>query len=123
MKRHQTKERRWLHTLVKDGLMGVVAFLLGAIVGQPLLALIWNPQNAVEFDRHMIESGIESTSRVSGPDRTALQITYALAGRVTANEFGKKIAFGQLKALRFKKVILTNGFGGDLGQAYEWPVL
>jgi hypothetical protein len=77
---------------------------------------------ASELDQHMIESGIESSTRASGPDFTTLRITYALAGRVMANELGNKIDFDKLKQLGFKKVILTNGFQGSAGQSFEWPV-
>jgi hypothetical protein len=77
---------------------------------------------ASEFDQHMIDAGIESKTTVKDSDWSTLQVTYALAGRVTANEFGKEIDFDRLKALGFKKVVLTNGFHGELGQAFEWLV-
>jgi DNA-directed RNA polymerase subunit RPC12/RpoP len=79
-------------------------------------------QYAIELDRHLIDSGIESTTTATGPQETTLRITYALTSRVTANEFGKKLDFDRLKALGFKKVELTNGFHGELAQGFQWPV-
>jgi hypothetical protein len=77
---------------------------------------------AREFDQKLIEAGIESRTLAWGPDDTTLQITDALAGRVTANEFGKKLDFDRLRELGFKKVVLTNGFGGDAGASFAWYV-
>jgi hypothetical protein len=77
---------------------------------------------ARDLDQHMIESGIESTTTAVGPDCTTLRITYALAGRVMANDLQNKIDFERLKQLGFKKVVLTNGFHGGGEQSFEWPV-
>lgn len=57
-----------------------------------------------------------------GPDGTTLLITYALAGRVSANDLGKRLDFTRLHALGFKKVEFTNGMGGNLGTSFSWLV-
>ena len=69
------------------------------------------------MDQSLIDKGIESTTTATGPGFTTLQITYALAGRVMANEFQKNFDFDRLKQLGFKKVVLTNG-----DQSFMWPV-
>lgn len=78
---------------------------------------------AITFDKKLIDAGIESRTIVWDRDETTLRVTYALTSRVTANEFGKKLDFDTLKALGFKKVILTNDFGGGMGMQFEWPVI
>jgi hypothetical protein len=72
---------------------------------------------AMDMDKSLIDKGIESTTTAIGPEFTTLQITYALAGRVVANEFQKNFDFDRLKQLGFKKVVLTNG-----DQSFMWPV-
>src|ERR1700730_10462367 len=44
--RTQIKER-WWRSFIKGGIVSVVFFLLGAIIGQPLLALLWSPHAEV----------------------------------------------------------------------------
>ena len=72
---------------------------------------------AMQMDQFLIDKGIESTTTATGPEFTTLQITYALAGRVMANEFQKNFDFDRLKQLGFKKIVLTNG-----DQSFMWPV-
>lgn len=77
---------------------------------------------ADNFDQQMLDAGIESTTKANGPKNTTLYIKYALAGRVTANQLGRKLDFGQLKQLGFKKVVFTNEFEGELGHSFTWTV-
>ena len=80
-------------------------------------------QYSIEFDRRMIEAGIESRTLPWDKNYTTLRVSCALTSRVFANEFGKKLDFDTLKALGFKKVVLTNDFGGGAGMQFEWPVI
>src|ERR1700730_8983818 len=42
--KHPKSKERWWRSLIKDGVMAIVA---GTIIGQPLLALIWSPKAEV----------------------------------------------------------------------------
>jgi hypothetical protein len=77
---------------------------------------------AADVDKQMLDAGIESSTLAWGPDATTLQITYALAGRVAANELQKNLNFEELRTLGFKKVVLTNGLDDGAGNSFEWAV-
>jgi hypothetical protein len=77
---------------------------------------------AATIDQSMLDSGIESTTTATGPKKTTLRIKYALTGRVAANTLSKKLDFNELHLRGFRKVVLTNGFDGELGQTFTWKV-
>ena len=77
---------------------------------------------AAGLDSRFIENGVESTTTTSGAQDTTLRITYALTGRVAANQIGKSLDFDHLKELGFKKVVLTNGFEDELNETFTWTV-
>ncbi len=70
----------------------------------------------------MLDAGIESTTTAIGPKKATLRIKYALTGRVAANTLSKKLDFNELHLRGFRKVVLTNGFEGDLGRTFTWKV-
>ena len=89
---------------------------------------------AQEIDMQLLEAGIESTTHATSypfhassgscpeKDNTALVVTYALTGRAAAQQFKEKLNFPELEACEFKKVVLTNGFSGSLGETFSWVV-
>ena len=82
----------------------------------------------------LLDAGIESTTYATSypfhesngscpkKDNTALVVTYALTGRVAAQQFREKLDFSELAVYGFKKVVLTNGFSGSLGETFTWMV-
>ncbi len=71
---------------------------------------------AATIDQLMLDAGIESTTTSIGPKKATLRIKYTLTGRVAANTLSKKLDFNELHLRGFRKVVLTNGFEGDLGR-------
>ena len=70
---------------------------------------------AAMIDRKLIDRGIESKTECYG---TTLIIHFALAGRVVADRLSKGLDFDELKAVGFKKVILTDDNDSD----FTWKV-
>jgi hypothetical protein len=77
---------------------------------------------AKQLDQVMLDAGIESTTRSAGPEDTTLLINCALAGRVMANSISGRLDWDKIRSLHFRKVILTNGFEGDMNQTFYWNV-
>lgn len=65
---------------------------------------------AKDFDKIMLDGGIESTTSASGPHDTTLTINCALAGRVMENQLEESGIPDTAKSLGFRKLILTDGF-------------
>ena len=89
---------------------------------------------AQEADRRMLDAGIESTTTATSypfhesggscpkKNNTALVVTYAGADRVWAHTFENKVFLMELSVYGFKKLVLTNGFSGNLNETYTWSV-
>lgn len=65
---------------------------------------------AKDFDKIMLDGGIESTTSASGPRHTTLTVECALAGRVMENQLAESGIPDTAKSLGFRKLVLTDGF-------------
>lgn len=93
---------------------------------QPTDAQLWarevRKDYASRLDGKMLDAGIESTTKTSGPGDTTLLITDPLAGRVRAKVIANAMDFEHLKKLGFRKLVYTNGFEDELRTTFHWKV-
>lgn len=72
------------------------------------------------IDLQLLDMSIESNTRTDGPQATTLVIHDALAGRVRAHQLAQNAQlFEQLRALKFKKLVYTDGEDSDFSWNLE----